>query len=499
MSLHRTAVPLAVLGLVGLGLVGLSLALSGPVKTAPTTPTMTQRMDLIPAQGISYALIAPAGESASGLIARSLQPSGDECPELHTQTLSGEDVVLPMVERPRPRNTGSAFASGLLCEIPVPSGLQGQGEVVNASGASSPVPTSYPTKIGKVVSIADTGCRIVNAVQDCESRRTWPLTRFGNQIAKAQPDLIIHAGDYHYDERPCPPKDEQKCGNAPSPDMAEPFSGTTQDWTYQFLAPFAPALAVAPLLAVRGNEEACFHSGNGYFWLLDPRKGSQNSCSPVKGKPPVYVEPSWSADFRLANGRSWRTVVVSSAYGWDNAISSYSEQARKSQRAGHRLATNGPADQTWLLVHRPLFGITTNKLRITGDAQWTPWISADQTLGARGLLGPYSMILSGHIHTLQAVQLPGQPGQLVIGGGGTYLDPLRGWRKPRHGPLANARGKPMAAGIKPYPNIKRWWNKTLFGYAIASPTDGKHWTVSLRGLDGSAVQRCSLNGRQIRC
>jgi len=50
------------------------------------------------------------------------------------------------------------------------------------------------------------------------------------------------------------------------------------------------------------------------------------------------------------------------------------------------------------------------------------------------LLSHYNLILSSHLHLAQAVQIPGQPGQMIIGNGGTQLDPPTGYETPGFGP-----------------------------------------------------------------
>jgi signal transduction histidine kinase len=47
-----------------------------------------------------------------------------------------------------------------------------------------------------------------------------------------------------------------------------------------------------------------------------------------------------------------------------------------------------------------------------------------QMLAAYGLLDHYEMILASHNHYLQSLQIPGQPGALIMGNGGALLDRL---------------------------------------------------------------------------
>jgi len=121
------------------------------------------------------------------------------------------------------------------------------------------------------------------------------------------------------------------------------------------------------------------------------------------------------------------------------------------------------------LVHRPILGHVTNQFAPVGDPLWAPWTSVDQQVASYGLLSHYNLILSSHLHLAQAVQIPGQPGQMNLGNGGTQLDPPTGYETPRFGPLANAPGDPVAPGLAPYPAPTMDFTDVRFGYALVRP------------------------------
>ncbi|WP_168464133.1 hypothetical protein [Wolbachia endosymbiont of Ctenocephalides felis wCfeT] len=74
------------------------------------------------------------------------------------------------------------------------------------------IPT-LPSKINKIVMIGDTGCRVsCSEQQTCNNQVEWPIKEVLSSVAKHNPDLIIHVGDYHYRECAC--KDEEKCGKS---------------------------------------------------------------------------------------------------------------------------------------------------------------------------------------------------------------------------------------------------------------------------------------------
>jgi RsmE family RNA methyltransferase len=118
----------------------------------------------------------------------------------------------------------------------------------------------------RVVILGDTGCRIVSnfgIFQSCDDPIAWPFERVANAAAAAQPDLVIHVGDFHYREGPC--------------DLAHPGCyrspwGYGYDaWRADFFQPARRLLAAAPWIVIRGNHESCNRAGQGWWRFLDPR------------------------------------------------------------------------------------------------------------------------------------------------------------------------------------------------------------------------------------
>src|SRR4029079_12746833 len=62
-----------------------------------------------------------------------------------------------------------------------------------------------PKKLEKIVIIGDTGCRLKDPeVQGCNNPKSWPFAELAEHLSELNPDLVIHVGDYHYRESPCP-------------------------------------------------------------------------------------------------------------------------------------------------------------------------------------------------------------------------------------------------------------------------------------------------------
>jgi hypothetical protein len=151
------------------------------------------------------------------------------------------------------------------------------------------------------------------------------------------------------------------------------------------------------------------------------------------------------------------------------------------------------------MTHRPVFSHVTSQFSPKPPTQWTPWGSLDQTAASYGLLDTYQLILSSHLHLAQAVQIPGQPGSLVLGNGGTYLDPSTGYGLPQFGPLADASGQRVDPALAPYPNATMDWTSVEFGFAVATPTGKTGWKIAHRTPQGERFASCSLGKRSIRC
>ena len=130
-------------------------------------------------------------------------------------------------------------------------------------GESLPLPKARPKRI---VILGDTGCRIVSnfgVFQSCDDPTAWPFERVANAAAAAQPDLVIHVGDYHYREGPC---DLAHPGCAGSP-----WGYGYDAWRADFFQPARNLLAAAPWIVMRGNHESCNRAGQGWWRFLDPR------------------------------------------------------------------------------------------------------------------------------------------------------------------------------------------------------------------------------------
>ncbi len=249
-----------------------------------------------------------------------------------------------------------------------------------------------------------------------------------------------------------------------------------------------PLLRAAPLIVSRGNHEDCWRAGNGFFLFMDPRPGTWDDCAPVAGPDgapaaPEVVTAPYAIDLPVRAGRTLRLVITDSAPGSDTRITPASTLMAPQFAAAARLAAPARGRESWLVTHRPPFGYVSSTVVAPGGSPWP----GDIVAATRGTLADYRMIVSGHLHFAQMVQIPGQPGQLLLGNGDTRLDPPTGYERPATGPSG-------------YPAPTSAWTLVEFGYAVALPgRQAGRWTFRLRDMDGRLQATCALAGQQLGC
>ena len=433
----------------------------------------------------AFSLAAPNGATASGLVARAVVAGGTRCPSLTTVMKNGTTRSTPMRQRIPAVTTAGQFDALISCSTPIPA------NAVSARVLSTVIPHAMPTRIKNMALLGDTGCRIKgSAIQACNDPSAWPLATLSTTIASQKPDLTVFLGDFFYREAVCPPEQTAKCGGSPAPG-AVPFKDSSLGWNADTFIPMAPLLAAAPLVVVRGNHEDCPRGGNGYFIYMDPREGTEGTCAPTESASGVLMSPApeltqpYAVDVTISKGNRLRFIVMDSAAGKDCQVTSLLPQQTAAYVRARQLA-KGQA-HTWLLVHRPI-------------AAWTPaddcaaggsWVTADQQTASYGQLAPYDLILSSHIHMVESMNIPGMPGQLVLGNGSTQLEVDRPFTLPTSGP----GGDPATA----YPAPTSGWWAVRFGYGMAQPKSSGNWGIALRSPTGSTFAQCTVAQRKVNC
>lgn len=467
-----------------------------PAAVLAGEPTNASPQQSVRVPIAAYTLVAPTSESSSGLIARVVLPSGVGCPQLKAEVATAKGVKRvrkPMRQRTAAATTLDAFGAILVCEAAVPR----RATSVTVAGRS--IPAAIPRDIDTIALLGDSGCRIKGShIQNCNDPDAWPFAKNSLSAAREQPDITIYLGDFFYREELCPESANEWCGGSPAPLLKAPFTDSAWGWVADVLVPMAPLLSAAPIVMVRGNHELCDRAGNGFFLMFDPTFGSAKNCAPSPdGVAPAVYSPTTAIDLSVKGGRVLRLVNVDSANGDDTGIdATVAVLQRPLFEQAARLAR--VADESWLLTHRPIAGmVSTEKLPNPPGAAST-WSSITQTYSSYGLLDRFNLTLSSHIHLAQAVQIPGLPGEIVLGNAGTDLEPATGYGIPPFGPLSDAFGQPMAADVTPLPTATYARSWVRFGYAIARPA-ARGWTVDMKDVSGQRFATCGVVDRGVNC
>ncbi|MGB9111004.1 MAG: metallophosphoesterase, partial [Telluria sp.] len=345
-----------------------------------------------------------------------------------------------------------------------------------------PLPVAAPKRI---VVIGDTGCRLSSqAAQDCNDPDAYPFARVAASAAAWKPDLVIHVGDYHYREAPCP---TGRAGCAGSP-----FGYGWDAWNADFFTPAHALLAAAPWVMARGNHETCVRGGQGWWRFLDPHPLTQdNSCDdPAHDNIGDYADP-----YAVPLGDDAQLLVFDSARAsykgfnpGDIRLDKYAGMLRKiaalATRARHTIAVD----------HHPLYGVgaiqdeTTGAIRLFGgDAGM---IQAFGAVEPRLLPANVDVLLSGHVHLWEQVSFASDhPSQFVSGFAGTAEDivPLPASVPPGTAPAPGAVVEAMSSWIDG------------FGFMTMERRGADRWEVVIHDRDGQARNHCTVEGRHSHC
>ncbi len=276
-----------------------------------------------------------------------------------------------------------------MCALPIAADAR--------SATIAGVPLALPrAELKRIAVIGDTGCRLKGqAVQACNDPQQWPFRLIADVVAQQKPDLVIHVGDYHYRETPCP-AGEAGCAGSP-------YGDNWPVWRADFFAPADTLLKVSPWVFVRGNHEDCERGGQGWSRALEPYAFDvAKGCNGI-GKPFIV---------RL---RGLSLAVIDVATAREERVDEAQAQLYREQYRSLAEATAGP---TWILQHRPIWspgGTFSGKL--IGD-------SKTLAVAASGAIpDSVTLILSGHHHLFQVLNYQNLPVQIVSGNSGDILNP----------------------------------------------------------------------------
>jgi hypothetical protein len=387
-----------------------------------------------------------------------LGPDGAAVARLITPETSCPAIAFTSGKVPmQPRGSPAADYPLLVCEADVPP--DATSAAVN--GIALRTPSAQPSRI---LVLGDTGCRLKledsrEAVQACNDLRAWPEAAIAASAAAWKPDLIVHVGDYLYRESPCSP-DNHGCAGSP-------WGYNWAAWDADFFAPQTALLPVAPWVFVRGDHELCERAGEGWFRFLDPRPlvaGCQN-----------YTDPY------LVRAGDLSLLMLDSANADD--YQAVPDEVRAYKAQFDQLASLAMA-HSWLLTHRPVWvfghaGETNGIERLFRD---NPTL---QAASGNELPTGVALVISGHIHLFESLAFAGaRPAQLVVGNGGTALDP--NVQTPLIG--LQIAGATVSDGTV----------IDEFGYMTIERT-GDAWVGTLRDVDGMPLLTCALLAGAVEC
>lgn len=364
------------------------------------------------------------------------------------------------------------------CEAPLPAGARS----VLVAGRALPLPVPEPKRI---VVIGDTGCRLKGReFQDCNDPEAFPFARVAASAAAWKPDLVIHVGDFHYREDPCP-ADRPGCAGSP-------FGYGWDAWNADFFAPAKTLLNAAPWVVARGNHENCVRGGQGWWRFLDPRPlRPESSCD----DPAMDANGDYSDPYTVPLGGDAQLLVFDSANtsykgfaAGDPRRERYADTYRKLE------ALSSKARHTIAVDHHPLYGFGAIEDKKTGAISLfggdAGLIQAFGAIQPRLLPANVDVLLSGHVHLWEQVSFSSDhPTQFVSGFAGTAEDIV---------PLP-AR---VAPGTTPAPgaivdSMSSWIDG--FGFMTMERTGPDRWAVVVHDRDGKERNTCTVEGRRSHC
>ena len=442
-------------------------------QVAPAAPPVAaERAPAAPAVPKELPAWVELGPTA---IVRTLVEHDAACPTLSVdgQALPTRLRVAAGAAAQRPSEDQPATFPFDVCEAALPAGAHAPrlGERVLAPVAAEP---------RRIVVLGDTGCRLKGAAsQDCNDPVAWPFAQVARAAAAVHPDLVIHVGDYHYRETPCPLADEGCAGS--------PWGYGWDAWDADFFTPAAPLLAAAPWIFVRGNHEECARAGQGWFRLLAPEPWTpERSCQ----RPGDDAEADFSAPYAVPLGTSTQLIVFDSAHAGNRPL----DLSRPGDAAIHARyvaemraldALASPDRRSWFASHHPVLGFAPDDhpgatrpypgnaplqqamAEVNGTVYFPPGVQA---------------ALHGHVHLFQALAFEdGHPATFVAGNGGDLSD----------SPLPD----PLPPGTSPAPGVRlaQTTYSDLFGFLLMERADDDgRWTVTAHRRDGAEMTRCTL-------
>lgn len=325
----------------------------------------------------------------------------------------------------------------------------------------------------RIVVIGDTGCRMKQSeglFQPCGDGAAWPFAQVARSAAALHPDLVLHVGDYHYRESPCP-AGVAVCSGSPW--------GFGQDtWSADFFNPARPLLRAAPWVFVRGNHEVCARAGQGWFRFLDAAPWTAvRSCD----DPDQDAAARRTAPYAVALDAHTSLIVFDSSTPADGAPELAEEFA-----AADALAHS--ASHAVFASHHPVLGLGLPAKGKPIRPATPAMLAALQSARGDALFGPHvDLALHGHVHLFEALGFAdGGTPTIVAGNSGSMAE----------GQLPAEL--PEAVRFPGGARINAFYTRSGFGFALLERA-GEHWRLTEYAPDGRALLSCAVSAPTLHC
>ena len=359
------------------------------------------------------------------------------------------------------------------CELPIPEGATR----LRVGSFDLPVPHA---QMHHIVVMGDSGCRMKaaeDAFQDCLDPQAWPFARINDTAANMHPDLVVHVGDLHYRESPCP---ENRAGCAGSP-----WGYGDDVWMADFFRPTTSLRAGAPWVIARGNHEACNRAGQGWFRFLAATDFSPGlSCDSVSGD----TEADYTHPFAVALDATTQLIVFDSAAVSGKPYASDSPAFVRYLKLMDEVATLARQRPHSIFVnHHPAlaFGGSASGAAKPGTQGLISVLAAHDP--SRLYPPGVDLVVNGHVHMFQALDFSsGQPPVLLTGNGGSAME--------GHVDPASAFKTTVAPGAV----LSHFETQPSFGFATIDLLK-KGWELREWSSTGDLLRRCAIDAQRLRC
>ena len=458
-----------------------TLGFAGCAATPGAPPVAASAFDVVSTIEALFTVKAEGRRAVVRVITRS-----SECPDVawndgrrERMQVRAEAASVPLRGDSAQSDSKPANFDVLTCEID----WSHSAASAIVEGRTVPAPRE---EIRKIVLIADTGCRMKaseNAFQECNNSARWPFAQVASSAAALKPDLVIHIGDIHYRESPCP------AGNVGC--AGSPWGYGYDAWKADLFAPAAPLLAAAPWLFVRGNHESCFRAGQGWFRFLDSGAWtSARSCD----SPQQDADADFTAPYAAPVSTDSQFIVFDSSKSsgkpyasTDAAFGKYAAQIQQVSRLAET------TKHSFFLSHHPLLAFAP--VEAAGTAK---------PGGSRGLQSAFAslfpqrlfpdkvdVVMHGHIHLFEAMSFSSaHPTSLVLGNSGSATE--------GRAPVT----VPMGAEVYSGAHVDDYASRSEFGFAIMErigDADLAYWRLTEYDASGRTQIVCEIRGSKSRC